>query len=127
MFEAKWPRKDKSSKTPWDDNKKKKPDSRFTSELEKQKYIYPQVAIWEMFFNDLNVGVAKKGFDSEASACIWHDLALHYKNKRIGPGEIWSNRKKKHLETMLKYRNFLKSAIIKNFSNCLMVNILILR
>ena len=31
-------------------------------------------------------------------------------SKRIGPGEIWSNRKKKHLETMLRYRSFLKSA-----------------
>ncbi|MFT4415524.1 hypothetical protein ACLM5H_16840 [Fredinandcohnia humi] len=114
MFEAKWPRMDPTRcRTPWDDKKPKELHSRLSKELQKQNPISSKVAIWEMFFNDLNVGVSKKdGFNSEVSACIWHDLAYYYWHKRIrGTGKVWYNRKESHLRTMLRYRKMLKSAI----------------
>lgn len=122
MFEAKWVRMNPSSTTRWDNKYSKSTKSRFTLELEKQQKIPKEVAVWEMFFNDLPVGTLKRGYHKEVSACVWHDLAFYYMQQRVG-NDVWSNKKNRHLNTLLRYRDMLKSDnniydIILNILSC---------
>lgn len=90
LFEAKWPRYFIKSNYPWD-----KPtanaSSRFSSQLTRQNNWTQSAAIWNMFFNESKVGNINPPFDTNGSACIWHDVAYNYMNANNLMNRVWKN------------------------------------
>jgi hypothetical protein len=76
MFEAKWPRLNKSNDY-WDKTNTHGV-SRFNAELKRQNKWIKDVVIWEMFFNEKPVGSTFLRYDKYASSCVWHAYAYNH-------------------------------------------------
>lgn len=71
IFEA------KIIKTRWDSTVGRRAGtSRFQRQIENQRKINPEIAVWEMFFNNNHSQVQ---FDKIGSTCVKRDIALSYK------------------------------------------------
>ncbi|AFZ26613.1 hypothetical protein Cylst_4535 [Cylindrospermum stagnale PCC 7417] len=108
MFEAKYPRLQKSSYT-WDYEQKNQ--SHFHDQLTRQSHWSASAAIWELFINDYVPGHSLKGFDKYGSTCVWHQDAYQYSEKNIKPycnpknkkPHLWDNNNLKECVEQLPY------------------------
>lgn len=74
MFEA------KIIKNFWDSYIKKTGQSRFQSQIDRQKGIIPEITVWEIFFNS---DKSNSTLDSKGSTCVKSDIAFSYSKSYI--------------------------------------------
>ena len=89
LFEAKRPRILTNSNE-WDSIHKTRGVSHFSEQIEKQKIWQDQLAIWEMFFNELPPGTMNQPYDTFGSSCVWHENAHSFIHKEKLIFQSWT-------------------------------------
>lgn len=79
LFEAKYVH-DKTSPREWDYVNKGK--SHFSSQLQRQDQIPPEVVVWEQFALGIAPGVPRRGFDTWGATCLVRDEVLQFDQAR---------------------------------------------
>lgn len=57
-------------------------ESHFSNQIIRQKVWQDQLAVWEMFFHEAEVGYEDHPCDCYGSSCVWHDKASAFIEKR---------------------------------------------
>lgn len=114
VFEAKWPR----FGTPgyeWDSKQKLTGKSHFSDQLERQKKWSPQLAVFEMFYNECPSQGQPTFLLPKGSSCVWHDDAQEFRDSRFSPDALWTQR---DLEKLLRKNQVELSKIMIEFGRC---------
>lgn len=89
LFEAKWPRFQKTS-YPWDYAQTATGLSHFSDQLERQKAVHPDFAVFEMFYNEYPFGTQPDPLHEYLSSCVWHSDAVSFNEERASATDRWT-------------------------------------
>lgn len=114
VFEAKWPRLRTHSDC-WDSRQKSTGRSHFDSQLERQRQLRPQVAVWEMFYCEFPFGLQPSYMPDHGSACAWHDDAYEFMQTVRGQSDPWQDWE---LVGLLEMRALTISDVVREMCQC---------
>lgn len=112
MFEAKWPRFAEVDYR-WDYLNTRNL-SHFSDQIQRQSNWH-DLAIWEMFFNELQTGSQSPPCDYFGSSCVWHKHAFRFLNEKQLFSNYWST---VQLKELLKEFSLNFYSIIYNILSC---------
>lgn len=88
IFEAKWPRHNVPTHR-WD--RRVSSRSHFASQIKRQGAHTPDMAAWEMFYNEEAPNETRGLWDNRGSSCVWQRVAWKYQKARKHPTSAWTN------------------------------------
>lgn len=114
IFEAKYPRISQSCYS-WDYAQTSSGLSHFSDQLERQKRLAGQHAIFEMFYCEMDFGKQPAYMQNHTSSCVWHEDAVAFDNTQKTPQQVWNST---DLERLLQNGNQSIEVIFQEICEC---------